>query len=889
MPELYLIDGSALAYRGYYSFIRNPLINSKGFNTGAIFGFISSMLKLIREKKVTHIGVTFDCKAPTFRHKKFKNYKATRKATPEDLVAQLPLIQKMVELMGVPLVRMEGYEADDIMATLAKQAAENDFTTYLVTRDKDLMQLVNTRTFLFDISEMKPIDRNTVEDKMGVPPEKIADLLALMGDSSDNIPGIRGVGPKAARELINEYGGMEEILKNAVHIKKRGLQNKVLNGIDDARMSRELVTLLDSVPVEFSPNAFAWKEPDSEALFEFLKEMEFHSLLKELKLSKTTSDFKLNAVCIETPEQAEEIAAAVRKTGLFAFDTETTGTNAMEAQLVGISLAVESGTGYYLPVAHDTGNPKELDTILEVLKPLFADPGIKKAAHNALFDWKMLERHGIPVSGIEIDTMIAGYVLDPSGRDLSLNAMGVNFLGRGKPSIKELIGTGKSQITFNRLPVKQALDYAAGDAELTFSLIQPVMDKVRAEGLEDLYRNIELPLIPVLKAMEMRGVSLDVPFLEKLSKEEEQNLETLTREIYEIAGEEFNINSTQQLARILFEKIGLKKGRKTKTGYSTNVEVLESLAGEHPLPEKMLEYRLLQKLKSTYVDALPKLINPDTGRVHTSFNQTVTATGRLSSSDPNLQNIPIRTEKGMQIRRAFTAGGPDYLLLSADYSQVELRLLAHISGDEALCEAFRLGVDIHTQTAALVLGTFPEMISPEQRRQAKAVNFGVVYGISAFGLAKQLGISNNEARLFIESYFHNYPGIKRYMENTLEAARKQGYVTTLCGRKRNLPEITSDNGQVRGFAERTAINTPIQGTAADLIKIAMIRIRNRLEKHELDANMLLQVHDELVFEVHKDHEQDLKDVVREEMENAMELKVPLTVDIGTGKNWLEAH
>jgi len=888
MPDLYLIDGSALAYRSYYAFIRNPLINSKGENTSASYGFASAIMRLIKSRKVEHIGVTFDTGAPTFRHETYKDYKATRKPMPDDLRSQIPRIHEVIRAMGIPLLRLEGHEADDLMATVALQANDQGFKVYLVTRDKDLMQLVHDNVFLFDIGTLGVIDRTAVEEHMGVPPERIPDLLSLMGDTSDNIPGIKGIGPKAALELITRFGSFEKVLENAEQIPQKGIRQKVLDGIESARMSWELVKLDKQAPIRFEADFFRWKGLSGEAVRSLFTELEFTSLVKEISVEPAQQHTQ-QVILVDTLTKAEQLCAAIRTKGSVAFITKAAGTHPLLDRLVGIGFSAEEGLAYYLPVGHNHGMPAECEAILDCVKPVLADPAIRKTGHNLRFDLELLEQNGIPVANADFDVMIAGYLLNPTGRIHNLNALSQQYLGRGSQSLVELIGTGKHQVCFEDIPMDKAMLHTAAEAETIRDLAEPLRKKMEGEELVSLFEKLEMSLVPVLKSMETRGIRVDVDFLRGLSELWQTRLDQLGQEIWGHAGEEFNINSTQQLGKILFEKLGLKPGKKTKTGHSTDVDVLEELALVHPLPRLMLEYRQLQKLKSTYVDAIPQLVNPKTGRVHTSFNQTVTATGRLSSSDPNLQNIPIRTKEGVEIRRAFVPGEPDFVLLAADYSQIELRLLAAFSQDSALLEAFKQNQDVHRATAALVFGIFPEMVTADQRRQAKVVNFGVIYGMSPFGLARQLGISNAEAKAFIDAYFASYPGIRAYLDSTLEQARAKGYVSTITGRRRPIPEINSPNAQIRGLAERAAINMPIQGSAADMIKTAMIAIHNRIAKHKLDAWMLLQVHDELVFEVHKDHAQDLEDVVREEMEKVFELPVPILVEVKTGKNWLEAH
>ena len=889
MPDLYLIDGSALAYRSYYAFIRNPLINSKGENTSASYGFASAVLRLIKSRKVEYIGVTFDTGAPTFRHESYKEYKATRKPMPDDLKSQIPRIHEVIRAMGMPLLRLEGHEADDLMATVSRQASAQGFRVFLVTRDKDLMQLVKDDVFLFDIGNLREIDRKGVEEAMGVAPERIPDLLALMGDASDNIPGIKGIGPKAALDLIERFGSFDKVLENAERIPQKGMRQKVLVGIESARLSRELVKLDQNAPVRFEPDFFRWKGLSGEAVRSLFTEMEFTSLIKDVSDEPPPAGHAQKVVLVGTKAEAEALCKAIRAKGSVAVITKATGTRPLMDRLVGLGFSLEDGQAYYVPVGHNHGMPAECEEIFACLRPILDDPAIRKFGHNVRFDWELLEQSGFILEGVFFDTMIAGYLLNPTSRVHNLNALSQQYLGRGSQSMVELTGTGKCQICFDDVGIDKAMLHTAAEAETIRDLMAPLKTKIDEAGLTALFEKLEMPLAPVLKAMEMRGITVDKDFLGELSHKWEIRQTDLCRQIFEHAGEEFNINSTQQLGKILFEKLGLKPVKKTKTGQSTDVEVLEELANVHPLPRMILEYRQLQKLKSNYVDAIPLLINPKTGRVHTSYNQTVTATGRLSSSDPNLQNIPIRTTEGMEIRKAFVPGKPEYRLLSADYSQIELRLLAAFSKDEALLEAFRRKQDIHRATAALVFGIFPELVTPDQRRQAKVVNFGVIYGMSPFGLAKQLGISNAEAKAFIDAYFASYPGIRAYLDGVLEQARTKGFVSTMTGRKRPIPEINSPNAQIRGLAERAAINMPIQGSAADMIKTAMIAIHNRLAKHKLEAWMLLQVHDELVFEVHNDQVQDLEDVVREEMENVFELPVPIVVDVKSGKNWLEAH
>jgi len=901
--RLYLIDGTALLYRSFFAFIRNPLVNSKGENTSAPFGFTSALLKLLREDKPDYLAAVFDSAKPTFRHEKFPEYKATRERMPEELLAQLPRIDQIVEAFDLPNIRMDGYEADDLIGTLAVKGVEAGLDVVLVTGDKDLMQLVNDRVTMLSPGKTRDAwDRITtaeVRAKWGVGPERICDLLGLMGDVSDNIPGVPKVGEKTAAQLIAEHGSLEEVLAAAPSITKPALRQNLTDYADQARLSKELATIATDAPIEIDLEKLAWTGPKPDLVRPLFRELEFFQFLEELDSEPARTPMNYETVTAET---LPALCERMRKAGRFAIDTETTSTDVFAAALVGVSLACDDETGYYVPIAHrapgregelnfDAGQPLPENVPLELVRkhlaPLLADGSLLKLMQNSKFDLAVLEKAGFAVRDPLFDTMIASYVLDPGGRH-GLDAMAQQHLGHTMIPISDLIGKGKDQITFDRTPVDKATEYSGEDALITWRLANLFERRLEETGLMGLFTTLEMPLVRVLLAMERTGITIDAEILKKLSEEITAQLGEIEKQIYEVAGEQFNINSTQQLGHILFDVIGLQTKRRTKTGYSTDVDVLESLAPLHPLPKLVLEYRSLAKLLSTYVDALPKLVNPKTGRVHTSFNQTVTATGRLSSADPNLQNIPIRTELGGKVRLAFVPE-KGWKLVSADYSQIELRIMAHLSGDKTLAEAFRRDEDIHTLTAAFVFGRRPDQITGELRRQAKTINFGVIYGQTPFGLAQQLGIPQREAAIFIENYFTTYPGVKAYNDQTIEKARKEEFVTTMLGRRRYLPEINQTDVNRRRFAERTAINTPIQGTAADMIKLAMIRIHERLQREKFASRMLLQVHDELLFESPPEEVERLTAMVREEMSGALELTVPVRVDIGVGDNWLDAH
>ena len=890
--RLFLIDGSALAYRSYFAFVRNPLINSKGENTSAPFGFTNTLLKLLREYAPEYLAVVFDTGKPTFRHERYAEYKATRQKMPDEMREQIPRIYQVIEAMQVPVLEMDGFEADDVIGTLARQASDRGIECVLVTGDKDFMQLVSPAIKVLNPrkagNDVELIDEAGVVERMGVSPAQITDLLGLMGDSSDNVPGVPKVGPKTAVSLVQEYGDLETVLANADKVRGKAVQENLRTYADQARLSKELVTIDMEVPVGLDLDAMAVQEFDIEVLSELFKELEFSRFLREL--GPEEEEVEVVYETIATEEVLDRlIEAIVGADSLIAVDLETTDIDAMRAEIVGISLCAEPLHAYYIPVGHMDGPNLDRERVLEKLRPMLEDPSVPKCGQNVKYDAMVLVRAGVHPQGFVFDTMIASYLADPAARQHNLDALSLQYLNHKMVPITDLIGSGKKQISFAKVPVDKAAAYSCEDADITRRLEKILAPKLEELRLTELFRDIEMPLVEILRRMEEVGVSVDVDLLGEMSGRMEAQLEGLMAEIYEEAGEEFNINSTQQLGRILFEKLELPHKRKTKTGYSTDVRVLEDLADRHPLPKLLLEYRQVMKLKSTYVDALPRMIHPETERIHTSFNQSITATGRLSSSDPNLQNIPIRTEVGREIRRAFVPGDPSWVLLSADYSQIELRIMAHLSGDETLAESFRADEDVHSRTAALLFSVFPEMVDEEMRRRAKTINYGVMYGMGRYGLARQLGIPPFEAQDFIDSYFATYPGVAKYVEETIQEARKDGFVTTLRGRRRYLPEINSKNTRVREFAERTAVNTPIQGSSADLIKIAMINLSRRIAEESLRTRMILQVHDELVFEVPMDEVDRAQELVVREMERALPLSVPVRVDAGVGGDWLEAH
>jgi DNA polymerase-1 len=902
-PKLFLIDGTAFAYRSFFA-IRTALTDAEGRPTNAVYGFARVMLKILREQKPSHIVVMFDAGGETFRHKMYPEYKATRQETPPELKSQFPMMRMLVEAFGIPMLCVPGVEADDVIGTLARRAESAGMDAVIVTGDKDLLQLINERVTVYDPSKGDSgwwCGPDGVRERFGVGPEGVIDLLALMGDASDNVPGVRGVGEKTACKLLETYGTLDAVYEHANELRGK-LRENIVACEDSARLSRELVTIDTSVPLDFEIESARMIGLDNAKLAEAFAKLSFKSLLEEF-LPDAGAEEKLHYELVLTEARLKEAIAEMRASGSFAVDTETTNVDPMRATLVGVSMSCAPQWAYYIPVGHAPeammkhpgdeplfGEPIECfsrEKALALLRPLLEDPAIEKVGHNIKYDLIVFKRAGISLRGIGMDTMIASYLTDPSRLRHNLAEVSLQYLKRKMIPITDLIGKGSKAVMFDTVPVELASEYSCEDADITWRLNGVFRNSLSERSLEALFRDVELPLIDVLARMEMAGIAIDPDVFKRLERELSTRLAALESAIFEEAGESFQINSPKQLQAILFDKLGLAPKRKTKTGYSTDVEVLEELAREHPLPEKILEYRTLDKLLGTYVEALPRLANPETGRIHTSFNQAVAATGRLSSSDPNLQNIPVRTEIGRAIRKGFVPGSRKQRLISADYSQIELRILAHLSGDANLKAAFEKDADIHTDTAARIFGTAPENVTGDMRRQAKAVNFGVVYGISAFGLAKNIGLSNSEAQRFIDQYFEQYPGVRAWLDATLESARANGYVTTVLNRRRYMPELTSSDATMRKAAERAAINAPVQGSAADVIKIAMIRLDKALEK--TGARMLLQVHDELVVESPAGEAEDVAAMMKEIMEQAIKLDVVLKVDVGVGDNWAEIH
>ena len=905
--RLFLIDGTALAYRSHFAFQQRPLTDKQGRNISALFGFFSTLFAVTEREKPEMMAIAFDTKAPTFRHDVFPEYKATRQKMPEDMAEQLPILRQMVIDSGITMLEEEGLEADDLIGSAAKEAERAGYEVFMVTGDKDFYQLVSDKVKFYNLKKgaanPEVFGPEEVKEKFGVPPEQVIEVLGLMGDSSDNIPGVKGVGPKTAVNLITEYGSIKGVYEHVDEV-KGAVQGKLRDNQESAFFSRELVTIKSDCETGFDGDK--WKlEINDDGLRKYFEEFEFFHLMNHLGESEAELDqHELDYITVDSAEKLDELLKMLGEAEEFAFDTETTSEDPMKAQLVGLSFAAEEYSAYYVPsnqfdlqgrtaavrfqwFGEDAGEATSY--ILGRLRSVLEDADKPKTAQNAKYDMTVLKNYGVEVKGVNFDTMLAHYLADPAGRGHGLDAMSLKYLRVKKVPTSDLIGSGSKQITMDLVEVDKVAYYACEDADCTFRLKSILEKEVEEAGAGKLLAEIEVPLIGVLMMMEMNGVALDVKLLNNMSEDIAGELAEIEKEIYRLAGEEFNIASPKQLQVILFDKLGLQPVRKTKTGYSTDENVLQKLAGQDPLPAEILKYRGLAKLKSTYTDALPKMVNPHTGRVHTSYNQTVAATGRLSSTDPNLQNIPVRTDTGGEIRRAFVPMKPGWKLLSADYSQIELRVLAHLSKDPGFIEAFARGEDIHRKTAALVFNSPPELVDDDMRRSAKEVNFGVIYGMREFGLSERLGIPRKRAKEFIESYFKSYPKILEFVENTINFVKEKGYAETMMGRRRPLPEINSKNFNVRSNAERIAVNAPIQGSAADMIKVAMIRVHERMMKEKVRSMMIMQVHDELVFEVPEDEFEVMEKLVVEEMENAMPLEVPVKVEANYGEDWLEAH
>lgn len=888
-PCLYLIDGSAYVYRAFHA-IRS-LSNSQGLPTNAVFGFTRMLIKLMQDRGPGYVAMFFDAKGPTFRHERYPDYKANRPPMPEDLVVQLPLIKEVTAGFNIPVIEMAGFEADDLIGTYARQAEEAGYDVVMVTGDKDFMQLVSDHISIWDPMKDRTIGKSDVDKEFGLKPEQVIDMMGLSGDTADNIPGVPGIGPKSAAALIQRFGSMDALYERIDEVTAKKQKENLITHREQALLSRELVTIEREVPVAFEPDQFAVRPPDTDQLGALFQKLEFRQLQHEFQQSRPEPETDYQSIL--TMQALEALVDRLEQCRRFALDTETTSQNPLEAVLVGISVAMAPYEAYYIPVGHRyIGVPDQLDreAVLDRLQPVFTDPAIEKIGQNIKYDWIVLKRHGAELAGVRFDTMLASYLLNPSKRSHGLDQIALDFLGHKNISYADVAGKGRKAVTFDQVMLDQAVPYACEDADVTMRAYDVLHPQLEELGLMPLLDEVEMPLVQVLMEMEMAGIPIDQDKLHELSKMLQQQLQTLEEEIHDMAGETFNVNSSQQLGRILFEKLGLPTVKKTKkkTGYSTDVEVLTRLAEQHELPALLLRHRGMAKLKSTYVDALLDQVDPGTGRIHTSFNQTIAATGRLSSSDPNLQNIPIRTEEGREIRKAFVAR-PKWYLLSADYSQIELRILAHYAEDRILIQSFERDEDIHARTASEVFQTPLTEVPAELRRQAKAINFGIMYGMSAYGLSRELGISPKMAQSYIDHYFERYSGIKAYMERTIAEARETGRISTLLGRIRQVPDINSRNANLRQFAERTAINTPIQGTAADMIKVAMIRIAAALNERELQTTMLLSVHDEVVFEVPPGELETVQQMVPEVMESVWELRVPLKVNVAYGRNWAEAH
>lgn len=921
--KLFLIDAYALIYRSYYAFIKNPRINSKGVNTSAVFGFINTLEDVLKREQPTHIAVAFDPKGPTFRHEAFEQYKAQREETPEVIRQSVPVIKEVIQAYHIPILEVPYYEADDVIGTVAKQAAANGFEVYMMTPDKDYGQLVADHIYMYRPKfggDYEVLGVSEVLEKYQLQStEQVIDLLGLMGDTADNIPGCPGVGEKTAQKLLAEFGSIENLLANTDKL-KGAQKKKVEENVEQIRFSKFLATIKTDVPITFDAELCKRVAPDEDRLVELYTELEFKTFINRLKgessvassskepkaavqydlfatepvvESEVSSLADINTMphsyyLADTAEKQIALCEQLLQEKSFAYDTETEGLDPLTAGLVGMSFAIREQEAWYVPVP---ANREEATDIVLRLAPALQHPEIEKVGQNIKFDILALRKYGVRVKGPLFDTMLAHYLLNPELRH-GMDYLAETYLKYKTVPIEDLIGPkGKKQASMRTVPIEQIKEYAAEDADVTLRLKHYFAPLLKQEGLESLFFEMEMPLIYVLAEMEATGVKLDTNALKQSSEVLSQQLSTLEESIYDLAGQSFNINSTKQVGEILFEKLKLdEKAKKTKTGgYSTSEEVLEKIRGKHPIVDKLLEYRGIKKLLSTYIDALPALIHPETGKIHTSFNQAVTATGRLSSTNPNLQNIPVRDELGREIRKAFIADDDDCIFFSADYSQIELRLMAHLSNDPHMVEAFCSGADIHAATAAKIYGIPVEEVTSDMRRKAKTANFGIIYGISVFGLAERLSIPRAESKELIDGYFQTYPRIKEYMEESIRVAKEKGYVETLFKRKRFLPDINSHNAIVRGYAERNAINAPIQGSAADIIKLAMIRIHQRFEAEHLKSRMILQVHDELNFNVRKEEFDRVKEIVLDCMEHVLQLRVPLIADCGEGKNWLEAH
>lgn len=921
MKKFYLLDAYALIYRAYYGLIRSPRINSKGQNTSAIFGFLTTLNEVLQKEQPDLLAIGFDPAGHTFRHELFPEYKAQREATPEDIKKAVPIIKDLIKAYRIPILEVPGFEADDVIGTMAKTAVREGYEVRMITPDKDYAQLVEPNLLMqrpgHGNAPWEILGPQEVCEKYGLQsPLQVIDYLALMGDAADNIPGCPGVGPKTATTLLQQFGSCEDIIAHSSEL-KGAVRKKIEEHVDEIKLSKILTTIKTDVPLQYDFEQFKIEEPDKEALRQIFTELEFSSFLTKLdgpqKSSKSApvelslfgsepiedkgndserlfsrlENLSYKYKLIENETEAKELSDFLLTNEIFSLDTETTSIEALDAKLVGLSFSTEDFRAWYVPVSRETEKAKK---ILDIFRPVYENPKILKVGQNLKYDLTVLANYGIHLSGPLFDTMLAHYLIQPELRH-NMDYLAEIYLNYKTIHIEELIGPkGRGQKNMGDLEPKDIYKYACEDADVTLRLMKPLAEELRKNSLEEVFQNIEMPLMPVLARMERNGVVLDTETLKEVENDFTVRLQTLEKDIYELAGHEFTINSPRQVGEVLFGELKLsEKVKKTKSGqYSTSEEVLRDLHSKHPIVQKILDYRGLKKLLSTYVEALPKLINPATGHIHTSFNQAVTATGRLSSSNPNLQNIPVRGEDGREIRKAFIPEEGE-IFFSADYSQIELRIMAHLSGDEHMIEAFNAGHDVHAATAARIFHKDIKNISQDERRKAKTANFGIIYGISAFGLAERMDVSRTEAKELIDSYFEMYPKIKDYISKAVDTAREKGYIETEFGRRRYLPDINSRNAVVRGYAERNAVNAPIQGTAADIIKIAMIRVQQRLDAEGCKARMMLQVHDELNFSVPTDEFDKVKRIVIEEMQGAYKMSVPLEADCGEGKNWLEAH
>ena len=896
--RLFLIDGYAMLYRSHFALIRNPLINSKGMHTSALFGFINQVLKLIRKEKPDFLMAAFDSPKKTFRHERYPEYKATREKMPEEMREQLPYLWKLLKAMKIPTLEQPGFEADDIIGTLAVRANEKNLDTFIVSGDKDFMQLVNDNIFLYSPSgrqsEIKIYDKSGVKDKWGVPPEMIIDLLGLMGDSSDNVPGVMGVGEKTAVKLLKEYGTLENALDHADEVKNKRAREGLQSGREKALLSQELVTIDTNMNIDSNFEEMATDGFDVNELEELFHELEFQALINQIKSFKSEvpsqneeseKDYKTLLDLIDI----QKFANSIKEGKWLSFDLETTSLDPMSCDIVGFSFATKKNQAIYIPILYKEKEANlfddHLNLVLNILRPVFENSKIPKTGQNIKFDALILRNHGLKVFGLKFDTLLAAHLINPESRSLKLDNLSFEHLNYRMLPIEDLIGKGRNQISMSEVELEKISFYASEDADIALQLTHIFDKKLKKQNLDKFFNEIEMPLLPVLLELEYNGMYVDSKMLSIMSDNLGNNIENLISNITKEAGTEFNINSTQQLANILFDIIGLPEIKKR----STAEEVLTRLKNEHPLPSLILEYRKLNKLKNTYIDALPTLINLKTKRIHSTFSQTVTSTGRLSSRNPNFQNIPIRTDLGREIRKAFKSENKDWIIFSADYSQIELRIMAHLSQDKTLLDAFNKGEDIHTRTAADVFNVDIDEVIPEMRRTAKIVNFGLLYGAGPFRMSQELGIPQKEAKSIIESYFERYSGIKDYIDSVIEYARANKYVKTILGRRRQVWDIDSNNHLHKEAAKRMAINMPIQGTNAEMIKIAMIDIQKELELKNMKSKMLLQIHDELVFEVPLEELNNLQNIVTNKMENSLPLSVPIVVDCGNGESWYEAH